>query len=69
MSPMVTTLYVLHYLLHLTFTNYCTLQTTEKSGLGLGAPCTNAGYGATAGWDAVSGVGSPNYPGLLSALA
>merc|ERR1712137_157368 len=43
--------------------------TTEKSGLGLGAPCTTAGYGATAGWDAVSGVGSPNYPGLLSALA
>lgn len=43
--------------------------TTEKSGLGLKPPCTTAGYGATKGWDAVSGVGSPNYPGLLSALS
>lgn len=42
--------------------------TTEKSGLGLRPPCTTAGYGATTGWDAVSGFGSPNYPNLLQAL-
>jgi len=43
--------------------------TTEKSGLGLRPPCTTAGYGASQGWDAVSGIGSPNYPQLLQSLA
>jgi len=38
--------------------------TTEKSLL----PCTTVGYGATAGWDAVSGFGSPNYKTMLPAI-
>lgn len=41
--------------------------TTEKQGLGLN-PCTTVGYGATAGWDATSGLGSINYPVLLAEL-
>merc|ERR1712137_881506 len=41
---------------------------TTTEGSGFLPPCTTVGYGATTGWDATSGLGSPNYPALVNAL-
>lgn len=42
--------------------------TTEGEDIFRREPCTTSGYGATYGWDAVSGFGSPNFNELLNSL-
>ena len=45
--------------------NDITVGNNRCGGQGFAPLCCSSGYGAGVGWDAASGLGSPNYPVLL----